>query len=231
MQMSPNAVTRRESLKDLGFVAIPNAMVAHTLCSLIQVLAVEPGRAGRRRLLGFNELIDSVCTGGPLNLLADDLLGRATFPVRAILFDKTPETNWHVPWHQDLAIPVKAKIECEGFSGWSQKEGVWHVNPPVRILEQMVTLRLHLDDCPESNGPLRIIPRSHREGVLNANRLQFWKSSVEAVVCPARPGDVLAISPLLVHSSAVACTASHRRVLHVEYASDPLPFGLEWYRG
>jgi hypothetical protein len=32
------------------------------------------------------------------------------------------------------------------------------VHPPAEILDKMLTLRVHLDDCGEENGPLRVIP-------------------------------------------------------------------------
>ncbi len=43
------------------------------------------------------------------------------FLTKAIFFDKTPEANWYVTWHQDTVIQVTEKIETEGFSGWTRK--------------------------------------------------------------------------------------------------------------
>jgi hypothetical protein len=34
--------------------------------------------------------------------------------------------------------------------------------------------------------------------------------------------------PLTLHASSPAQAASHRRVIHIEYACDNLPAGLEW---
>src|SRR5688572_32967089 len=80
------------------------------------------------------------------------------FLVKAIYFDKTPESNWYVTWHQDIIINVKARIETDGFTAWTKKEGVHHVSPPEEILKDTVTIRIHLDDTDETNGALKIIP-------------------------------------------------------------------------
>ena len=36
--------------------------------------------------------------------------------------------------------------------------------------------------------------------------------------------------PLLLHASASGTAPGHRRVVHLEYAAEPLPGGLEWYQ-
>lgn len=116
-------------------------------------------------------------------------------PVRALLFDKTPNANWKVPRHQDLSIAVKKKADVEGFGPWSRKAGVVHVQPTTRILEPMLAVRIHLDDCDESNGPLRVIPGSHRQGRLSTAQLSELGRN-PAVVCTVPAGGVLLMRPL-----------------------------------
>jgi hypothetical protein len=151
------------------------------------------------------------------------------FPVRAIFFDKNPKANWLVPWHQDLAIAVAARIETHGFTGWSIKEAVPHVHPPREILEGMITLRLHLDDCSADNGALKVIPGSHRHGKLGAAEISEYTRSNEAVICEISKGGIFLMRPLLLHASSSATNPSHRRVLHLEYATQELPNGLKWF--
>src|SRR5262245_7189469 len=91
----------------------------------------------------------------PFACFVEPILGPGAFVVRGLFFDKTPRANWKVSWHQDLTIAVRVRIEAPGFGPWSLKAGVVHVQPPAEILERMATVRLHLDDCSESNGPLR----------------------------------------------------------------------------
>jgi ectoine hydroxylase-related dioxygenase (phytanoyl-CoA dioxygenase family) len=148
--------------------------------------------------------------------------------VRGIFFDKTADSNWKVPWHQDLTIAVREKVDAPGFSGWSIKDGVQHVQPPVGLLEQMFTVRIHLDDCDPENGALEVIPGTHHHGKLSADRLQILQKTIQSRICACRSGGALLMKPLLVHSSRPAQNQPHRRVLHLEFSPDTLPFGLEW---
>lgn len=186
-------------------------------------------RGGARNLLRDSDAVAELAMSGPVKQLADAVLGAECFPVRALFFDKAPAANWKVPWHQDTVIAVAERIETPGFTGWSQKDGVPHVCPPAEILEQMVALRIHLDDCGAANGPLRVLPGSHREGKLNPEAIRRWRQRVSEVVCCVGIGGVLMMRPLLLHASSPAQAAAHRRVVHIEYASEPLPSGLRWF--
>jgi ectoine hydroxylase-related dioxygenase (phytanoyl-CoA dioxygenase family) len=158
------------------------------------------------------------------------LLGDAKLqPVRSILFDKTPTENWPVAWHQDLTICTKAQADCEGYGPWSVKDGVHHVQPPISLLEQMVTLRIHLDPADSDNGALRVTPGSHRHGRLSSSSIAELTAS-EAHTCECQPGDVLLMSPLILHSSKRSTRPDHRRILHFEYAPpDALDSNLSWH--
>jgi ectoine hydroxylase-related dioxygenase (phytanoyl-CoA dioxygenase family) len=148
--------------------------------------------------------------------------------IRAIYFDKSPDQNWLVPWHQDLTIAVRSRIALTGFGPWSMKDGVPHVQPPIEILENIITLRLHLDDCDERNGALRVLPGSHRQGQLTPSEILAFQSTVPEFICNASAGDALLMRPLLLHASSRSQASRHRRVLHIEYAGCELPVGLEW---
>jgi ectoine hydroxylase-related dioxygenase (phytanoyl-CoA dioxygenase family) len=155
--------------------------------------------------------------------------GPGAFVVRGLLFDKTPEANWPVPWHQDLTIAVKARCEAPGYGPWTVKGGVPHVRPPIDVLEGMLTLRVHLDDCDESRGPLRVLPGSHTRGRLDAEETRRWLDRVAPVSCLVPRGGVLLMRPLILHASSPAEVPLHRRVVHLEYAADRLPGNVEWF--
>jgi ectoine hydroxylase-related dioxygenase (phytanoyl-CoA dioxygenase family) len=108
------------------------------------------------------------------------------------------------------------------------KDGVAHVQPPVEVLEQMLALRLHLDDCGPANGPLQVIPGSHKSGRLNARQISEWRDRQPAKICSVSRGGALLMRPLLLHASSPATEPKHRRVLHLEFAAEPLPCGLQW---
>jgi ectoine hydroxylase-related dioxygenase (phytanoyl-CoA dioxygenase family) len=157
------------------------------------------------------------------------MLGTKARVVRGLLFDKTPDANWKVAWHQDLSIAVRQRIEVPGFGPWSNKAGVTHVQPPVAVLENMITVRLHLDDCGPENGPLRVLPGSHSAGVLAPASIGQWTRDVAPVDCHVAAGGAVVMRPLLLHASSTANCPGHRRVVHLEFASGPLPGGLEWF--
>ena len=121
------------------------------------------------------------------------------------------------------------KIDVEGFRAWSIKAGITHVQPPVAVLEQMLTVRVHLDDTDEANGALRVLPGTHRYGRLEPDQIQYWKHRQNPVTCSVMRGGVVLMRPLLLHSSLPSLNPTHRRVLHFEYASIDLPAGLEWF--
>jgi ectoine hydroxylase-related dioxygenase (phytanoyl-CoA dioxygenase family) len=160
--------------------------------------------------------------------LVEPVIGAHLFVVRAIFFDKTPEANWKVAWHQDLSIAVRRRVEAEGFGAWSEKAGVVHVQPPAEILRDMLTVRLHLDASDETNGSLKVLPGSHLHGRLGADEIQRWRESAEPVVCHVPRGGALLMRPLLLHASSASTKPRHRRVIHLEFATRELPGGLEW---
>jgi hypothetical protein len=221
-------------LQLFGFVST-DALVTPAACDeLAQTLAVyEPrnsGSGGLRNLLDIPE-IKTLVTSGPLRVIAEAVLGSNCFAVRGILFDKVPSANWKIGWHQDTIIAVREKRDAPGYCAWSEKVGVVHVQPPDDVLKRMVSIRLHLDTCGEDNAPLRVLSGSHRHGIMNANALQAVVGSEEnvAVACTAERGSMLVLKPLLLHASSPAASPSRRRVIHLDFAAEPLPGGMQWH--
>ncbi len=148
--------------------------------------------------------------------------------VRAILFNKTSENNWLVTWHQDRTVAVSEKFENHEWGPWSIKDQIHHVQPPVDVLNQMITFRIHLDDTSLKNGCLKVMPKSHQLGILDYGAIQAYAQNHEAVDCEAPAGSALAMRPHILHSSSKAVIPSQRRVLHLEYSSYKLPSGISW---
>ena len=220
-----------------GFVAVPDVLTSAECAELASELSIvlnaqrqsSKNRIGGVRNLLKNSLAARRIAGCEKILsLVQRVAGSKIFPVRALFFDKTPEANWLVPWHQDLSIAVTERKDVPGFGGWSLKDDVLHVQPTPEILESMVTLRLHLDDCRKENGALKVIPESHLQGKLTTAEVTEHAARVP-VVCEVGRGGVLLMRPLLLHASSPAKDPSHRRVLHIEYATGELPGGLKWF--
>jgi ectoine hydroxylase-related dioxygenase (phytanoyl-CoA dioxygenase family) len=146
--------------------------------------------------------------------------------VRVLFFDKPPGHSWALPWHKDYNIAVREHRGGDVFTKPTKKAGVPHVIAPAELLKTMLTARLHLDAMTTANGPLRVIPGSHRHYAMGEDGLR----QPVTVYCGA--GDVLLMRPLLTHSSSHSKTDAglHRRIVHFECAASPeLPDGYRWH--
>jgi ectoine hydroxylase-related dioxygenase (phytanoyl-CoA dioxygenase family) len=186
-------------------------------------------RGGVRELFAQSPAALALAWHPEVRRSAEAILGAECFVVRALLFDKTERANWNVGWHQDLTIAVRERCDAAGFGPWSVKAGVPHVQPPAAVLERMLAVRVHLDDCGSENGPLRALPGSHRSGKLSAETIESWKQRVAATTCSAPRGGILAFRPLLLHASSSSAKPQRRRVVHFEFAIDELPAGPAWH--
>lgn len=186
---------------------------------------ISDGTAGTRNLIAKSTKIAEKCNSSSIR---DLLPGKDYLLVRSILFDKTPKANWPVAWHQDRTIAVKERHEVAGYGPWSLKDGAVHVQPPSELLSQVITIRVHLDDCPENNGALRIIPRSHLNGILKKEKLSSWTER-PAITLSCKAGSAILMKPLILHSSPRSVFPTHRRVVHLEFApKGSLEPPLEW---
>ena len=215
------------SVPSHGFTLLPDVLPSGQVEALIHALGTVAG-AGRRGLLRHPAVAALAHSPALLDLLRPHLPNNP-LAVRAIYFDKTPETNWLVPWHQDLTIAVQEKRDIPGFGPWSEKDGTPHVQPPDTLLQQMLTIRLHLDTADGTNGALRVLPGTHLAGRLGAADIQNLRLSIPEVLCAIPAGGAMLMRPLLLHASSRSTTPSHRRILHLEYTGTPLPPGLHWH--
>jgi len=208
------------SIKTHGFAIIPKAVGQRVVESLLEGLShtsLPRSKAGVRHAMRF-PAIRNFAHGTPLLEMAREIFGTDVIPFRATLFDKSPTANWLVVWHQDTALPLRKRLEVPGWGPWSMKEGVNYAHAPASALEQVVALRLHLNDSTSENGPLRVLPRTHTLGVLTDDQIRNLAGRVEQVECLVPRGGVLAMRPLIVHASSKSATEAPRSVLHIEYA-------------
>jgi len=124
-------------------------------------------------------------------------------------------------------MPVQRKLDCAGYGPWSEKEGQIHVQPPAEILAESVIFRVHLDECGEENGPLKVLSKSHLMGRMkDADVTSYPKDG--AVSCTVKCGDAVLLKPLTLHASAPSQRPGHRRVVHLEFSKAMLPGGMAW---
>jgi hypothetical protein len=216
-----------QDLEQNGFAIARGVIDRGTQAELLSALP-PVAAAGRRGLLREPAARAFARSEKILDLLRPHLPAEPQ-PVRAIYFDKTAEANWKVAWHQDLTLALRERAEVPGFGPWSVKDGVPHAQAPANLLEQMLTIRLHLDDADASNGALRVLPGSHCHGRLSACQIQATRAKTPEVLCAAVAGDVLLMRPLLLHASSPSTNSRRRRILHIEYAGFAIPSPLAWH--
>jgi ectoine hydroxylase-related dioxygenase (phytanoyl-CoA dioxygenase family) len=214
-----------------GFIILDRFLNLDLIDRLIQdieSLKLTPQRAGMRNILELLPSVEYLAESQEIRALVEPILGNTARVVRSLFFDKQPAANWKVPWHQDVTIAVNNRLDLPDYQPWSLKVGIHHVQPPTAILEQMLTVRIHLDHTNESNGALKVIPGSHCHSKLSDVEIDCWKQ-LNPTICNCEPGGILLMRPLLLHASSAAIVPSHRRVIHLDYAGCNLPAGLEWY--
>lgn len=215
-----NDITAIPEIAARGFAVIENVLSTAECDGLLDVLQSLPfpaGRAGMRHLMRVPE-IAAAARNPRLLAIAGETLGPTAIPYKATLFEKNPNANWSIVWHQDTALPLETTFEHPEWGPWSRKDGLVYAHAPAWALARVVALRLHLDAATDANGPLRVIAGSHREGVLSDDAVFELARQLPATTCRAGRGGVLAMRPLVVHASAKAKTDAPRRVLHFEYA-------------
>jgi len=153
--------------------------------------------------------------------LAEELLGEPVYVYQFKVNMKQPREGAAWPWHQDYAF-------------WSREDGM--------PADKAVNIAVLLDDVHEGNGPLRVIPGSHRLGLVDDGAAPHngegdWRKHVSADLAHTVPDDVAealarklgaelvmgpagtlyAFHPSIVHCSSNNASPDRRAMLLVTY--------------
>jgi hypothetical protein len=228
--------TEAVQLQEQGFAIIPQCYTQGEVASLLSCIESAPAASPNfrrsqdvfaiRNLLGEIPALWPLLDTPALHELLSGLFPAGCHLSKAIYFDKPAQSNWLVAWHQDLMVNVDRRADLPGFGPWTAKAGWVAVQPPVAVLENTVTIRLHLDDCDATNGALKVVPGSHRHGVVPAETIAGQTST--AIVCSVSGGGAMLMKPLLLHASNRSTSDRPRRVIHLEFSNVELPAGLAW---
>jgi ectoine hydroxylase-related dioxygenase (phytanoyl-CoA dioxygenase family) len=215
---------------DTAGYTLADLKLTHQQCDLLaaSIPAATAGRGGVRGLVDHPSVLQ-LLTHQQLGRYLWSVVGRDLVAVKATLFDKTNESNWRVQWHQDRVVAIRERMDVVGYGPWTVKAGVAHVEPPTAVLDQMLAVRVHLDDCGAGNGALRVIPGSHSSGKLSEEELLRHVEAESSVELPVPKGGLLLMRPLLVHASSPSIAPGHRRVLHIEFAPSEAISPLQWH--
>jgi hypothetical protein len=236
MSYSPATSTLASQLATAGHATLPTlyapAEVSALLACIEEAPAAGPNFRRSQDVFAIRNLLGEIPALGPLLAtpalrgLLGELFPAGCHLTKAIYFDKPAGSNWLVAWHQDLMINVASRAEAPGYGPWTAKAGWVAVQPPASVLENTVTIRVHLDDCDATNGGLKVVPGSHRQGVVPADAIA--SQTGKAIVCAVPAGGAMLMKPLVLHASGRSTSARPRRVIHLEFSAEELPAGLAW---
>jgi len=226
----------RENILNNGFTIIEDVYSANEVSSIIETIdkADQSNPAFRkttdlfaiRRFLKEAPGVKQMIFNNKLEALINDLFGDGYFNVKSIYFDKPERSNWFVAWHQDLTIAVSNKADIEGYGPWTKKLDQFAVQPPLVVLQDNFTIRIHLDDTDEHNGALKVILGSHLKNIRRIEDID-WQNEPE-FNCKVMAGGIMIMRPLLFHASSRTTTNKKRRVIHIEFSRADLPTGISW---
>lgn len=205
-------------LADSGFwIEQPVFSPAECADIIAALHSAKRSRAGIRHLM-TNPAVCELANDQRLLAIAQKAIGIQAVAFRATLFEKSGQANWLVAWHQDTALPLVSSFDAAGWGPWSEKSGILYAHAPESALSRILALRLHLDPSTSEKGPLRVVPGSHAAGVLSDGAVSEYVRDHDCIECLVEQGGVLAMRPLIIHSSSKARRGDPRRVLHIEYA-------------
>ena len=226
----------KQEILNQGFAIIDNVFTDEEISDLL--LTISQADTSKPTFRKTNDLfairqflkevpasVDKVFTN-KFNDIISELFGDEYFVVKSIYFDKPENSLWFVLYHQDLTISVDKKLDLEGFGPWTTKQNQFAVQPPLDILQDNFTIRIHLDNTNEENGALKVIPTSHLKGIYRPETID-WTIENETTCC-VKKGGIMFMKPLLLHSSSRTTNNNKRRVLHIEFSRSSLPDNLNW---
>ena len=234
--MKKNNSIHRQQLLDNGFSVMENIYSDEEIQNILTIIdqtdsSNETFRktndlfAIRQFLREIPTVIDLIFTEN-LKSVMKEIIGGDFFVVKSIYFDKPETSNWYVPYHQDLTISVDKKMEIKNFELWTTKQNQFAVQPPIEFLENITTIRIHLDDTDENNGALRVVPKSHLKKIYRPETID-WNKEIETI-CRVKKGGIMLMKPLTLHSSKRTTNNKKRRVIHIEFSNRELPNELNW---
>ncbi|MCL9804209.1 phytanoyl-CoA dioxygenase family protein [Flavobacterium amniphilum] len=229
-------VISKQELLDNGFSVIENIYTKDEVRQILTVInTADTSKDTFRKSSGLfairqflKEVPDTfeLVFNARLRTVIREVMGDGFFVVKSIYFDKPEASNWYVAYHQDLTISVDKKVAIENFGPWTVKQNQFAVQPPLEVLENITTIRIHLDDTDEHNGALRVVPESHLKKIYRPETIN-WDEETE-VSCSVKRGGLMFMKPLTLHSSGRTTNNKKRRVIHIEFSSVELPEALLW---
>ncbi|HVY98216.1 MAG TPA: phytanoyl-CoA dioxygenase family protein [Dongiaceae bacterium] len=213
------------ALDGAGFAHLPGAIDAHVLAGLAEIATGIPSDAGGRRWAGVE--LARLLANPILDSLRRTLLPEACV-LRIVAFKKDAAANWFVPAHQDRSVPIPSAVPPPGFTRPTRKGNGWQAEAPIALLKSMRNVRIFIDPATQDDGPLEVAPGTHRLGRIEQSAIPAVAGEAEWHPLTGNAGDLVILSPLLLHRSSRARAPRGRRVLQLECVAGDVAgrFGL-----
>ncbi|UKB82953.1 phytanoyl-CoA dioxygenase family protein [Chryseobacterium sp. MEBOG06] len=228
--------TCKSHIFEYGFTVINNVFLQTEIEAIEQILRnIDTSKENFRKsedLFAIRQFLKEVpeikdlVFNDNIKIVIKEIFGDKYFVVKSIYFDKPETSNWYVAYHQDLTISVDKKIDLPNFGPWTTKQNQFAVQPPLKILENIYTIRIHLDDTDENNGALKVVPKSHAKGIYRPETIDWTVETEE--ICNVEKGGIMIMKPLTLHGSNRTTNGRKRRVIHIEFSDMQLPEVLQW---
>lgn len=216
----------KEELVISGFSIVENVFNNEEIEVLNSLIEISEKKYAIRQLVNKKpEILNLIFSNNRFKQLYKTICKEDYFLSKAIFFNKPSKSNWFVSHHQDLSISVQNKIEEDGYTNWTNKKGQIGVIPPQEVLENTVTFRIHLDITDDTNGALRVIPKTHEKGIIRIDETFNKNSFGNEDLCIVEKGGVMLMKPLLLHASSKSVSEYDRRVIHLEFSNQEIPMG------
>lgn len=226
----------KSHILEYGFTVINNVFLQTEIEAIEQVLGnIDTSKENFRKsedLFAIRQFLKEVpeikdlVFNDNIKRVIKEIFGEKYFAVKSIYFDKPETSNWYVAYHQDLTISVDKKIDLPNFGPWTTKQNQFAVQPPLKVLENIYTIRIHLDDTDENNGALKVVPKSHAKGIYRPENIDWTVETEE--ICKVEKGGIMIMKPLTLHGSNRTTNGRKRRVIHIEFSDMQLPEVLQW---
>jgi ectoine hydroxylase-related dioxygenase (phytanoyl-CoA dioxygenase family) len=231
-----NLQSKKREITEQGYCIIEDVFNSDELEKLAVTInsadKSNPAFRVSKHLFAIRQFLKEIPEARPLifnanfDKIVNRIFGEGFFVVKSIYFDKPEESNWFVAWHQDLTIAVDKKDSISGYDNWTVKQDQFAVQPPLKVLDDNFTVRIHLDETNQDNGALKVIPGSHLKGIYRPQDIDFANETID--LCSVTRGGIMIMRPLLMHASDRTTNGMKRRVIHIEFSCAELPADLNW---
>ena len=149
-------------------------------------------------------------------------LGEGYSLIRSAYFDNRVSKPEKTVWRQRRRLTFPVKIEGADYSNWQLEGDFFSAEPPARIMQDMVIVRIHLDDSDQNNGELKIFKGSHSQ-ILDHSAIKVITENGLPSNCGILAGGIQILKPFILQSETKRSRSKKNRIIELTFSSSDLP--------